>query len=311
MKVLFTKNYGEEKFDKIRELGYETIYYNENVVTNNEEVDDIDVLVTYNPFKNLDINKMKNLKYIQTTSVGIDQIPLDKILNRDIIIANNKGGYSVPIGEWIVMTILEIYKNSKKLYEQQSNKKWKINFNVSELTGKKIGFIGTGTLATEGAKRLKGFNVEIWGVNTTGSKKEYFDKCFSSEQMDEVFRNCDTVVCTIPATKDTLGIINNDKFEIMKNDSVFINVGRGNIVNEKDLIQYMHKFRGVALDVFENEPLDKDNELWNFDNIIITPHNSWVSDKNYERTFNMIYNNLKNYIEGKSLKNEVDIYKGY
>ena len=311
MKVLFTKNYGEEKFDKIRELGYETIYYNENVVTNNEEVDDIDVLVTYNPFKNLDINKMKNLKYIQTTSVGIDQIPLDKILNRDIIIANNKGGYSVPIGEWIVMTILEIYKNSKKLYEQQSNKKWKINFKVSELTGKKIGFIGTGTLATEGAKRLKGFNVEIWGVNTTGSKKEYFDKCFSSEQMDEVFRNCDTVVCTIPATKDTLGIINNDKFEIMKNDSVFINVGRGNIVNEKDLIQYMHKFRGVALDVFENEPLDKDNELWNFDNIIITPHNSWVSDKNDERTFNMIYNNLKNYIEGKSLKNEVDIYKGY
>ena len=254
MKVLFTKNYGEEKFDKIRELGYETIYYNENVVTNNEEVDDIDVLVTYNPFKNLDINKMKNLKYIQTTSVGIDQIPLDKILNRDIIIANNKGGYSVPIGEWIVMTILEIYKNSKKLYEQQSNKKWKINFKVSELTGKKIGFIGTGTLATEGAKRLKGFNVEIWGVNTTGSKKEFFDKCFSSEQMDEVFRNCDTIVCTIPATKDTLGIINKDKFEIMKNDSVFINVGRGNIVNEKDLIQYMHKFRGVALDVFDNEP---------------------------------------------------------
>ena len=311
MKVLFTKNYGEEKFDKIRELGYETIYYNENVVTNNEEVDDIDVLVTYNPFKNLDINKMKNLKYIQTTSVGIDQIPLDKILNRDIIIANNKGGYSVPIGEWIVMTILEIYKNSKKLYEQQSNKKWKINFKVSELTGKKIGFIGTGTLATEGAKRLKGFNVEIWGVNTTGSKKEYFDKCFSSEQMDEVFRNCDTIVCTIPATKDTLGIINKDKYEIMKNDSVFINVGRGNIVNEKDLIQYMHKFRGVALDVFENEPLDKDNELWNFDNIIITPHNSWVSDKNDERTFNMIYNNLKNYIESKPLNNKVDIYKGY
>ena len=311
MKVLFTKNYGEEKFDKIRELGYETIYYNENVVTNNEEVDDIDVLVTYNPFKNLDVNKMKNLKYIQTTSVGIDQIPLDKILNRDIIIANNKGGYSVPIGEWIVMTILEIYKNSKKLYEQQSNKKWKINFKVSELTGKKIGFIGTGTLATEGAKRLKGFNVEIWGVNTTGSKKEYFDKCFSSEQMDEVFRNCDTIVCTIPATKDTLGIINKDKFEIMKNDSVFINVGRGNIVNEKDLIQYMHKFRGVALDVFENEPLDKDNELWNFDNIIITPHNSWVSDKNDERTFNMIYNNLKNYIESKPLNNKVDIYKGY
>ena len=73
------------------------------VVTNNDDVDNVDILVTYNPFKTLDISKMKNLKYIQTTSIGIDQIPLDKIVNRDIIIANNKGGYSVPIGEWIVM----------------------------------------------------------------------------------------------------------------------------------------------------------------------------------------------------------------
>ena len=124
-------------------------------------------------------------------------------------------------------------------------------------------------------------------------------------------KNCDVVVVTIPATKDTLGIINKDKFEIMKDDSVFINVGRGNIINEKDLIKYMNKFRGVALDVFENEPLDKNSELWEFDNIIITPHNSWASDKNEERTFNMIYDNLKNYIENKPLKNTVDILKGY
>ena len=141
--------------------------------------------------------------------------------------------------------------------------------------------------------------------------REYFDKCFASDKMDEVFKNCDVVVVTIPATKDTLGIINKDKFEIMKDDSVFINVGRGNIINEKDLIKYMNKFRGVALDVFENEPLDKNSELWEFDNIIITPHNSWASDKNEERTFNMIYDNLKNYIENKPLKNTVDILKGY
>jgi len=311
MKVLFTKNYGKEKFDKIKNLGYETIYYNENTITNNDDVDSADILVTYNPFKTLDISKMKNLKYIQTTSIGIDQIPIEKTINRDIIIANNKGGYSIPIGEWIVMSILEIYKNSKKFYEQQLNQKWKMNFSISELTGKKIGFIGTGTLATEAAKRLQGFEVEIWGVNTNGHDKEYFDKCFASDQMDEVFKNCDVVVATIPATKYTLGIINKDKFEIMKDNSVFINVGRGNIVNEKDLIKYMKKFKGVVLDVFENEPLDKESELWKFDNVIITPHNSWVSDKNEERTFNMIYDNLKNYIENKPLKNIVDISKGY
>ncbi|WP_286315669.1 phosphoglycerate dehydrogenase [Romboutsia ilealis] len=311
MKVLFTKDYGKEKFDKIKELGYEIIYCNENIVTNNEDVDSTDILVTYNPFKTLDINKMDNLKYIQTTSIGIDQIPVDKILNRDIVIANNKGGYSIPIGEWIVMSILEIYKNSKKFHGQQINKKWKMNFSITELSGKKIGFIGTGTLATEAAKRLQGFDVEVWGVNTTGNNKEYFDKCFKSDEMDEVFKTCDVVVVTIPATKETLGIINKDKFEIMKNGSVFINVGRGNIINEEDLIRYIHKFRGVALDVFEHEPLDKNSKLWEFDNVIITPHNSWVSDNNEERTFNMVYSNLKKYIENKPLNNLIDISKGY
>ena len=99
MKVLFTKDYGKEKFDKIKSLGYEIIYYDENIVTNNEDVDNADILVTYNPFQTLDITKMNNLKYIQIITMGIDHIPIDKILNRDILISNNKGCYSIPIGE--------------------------------------------------------------------------------------------------------------------------------------------------------------------------------------------------------------------
>ncbi|MDK2585928.1 phosphoglycerate dehydrogenase [Romboutsia sedimentorum] len=311
MKVLFTMNYGEDKFQKIRDLGYEVTYYHENKVSNNDDTDDSDILVTYNPFNTLDISKMSKLKYIQTTSVGVDQIPKEKLLGKDILIANNKGGYSVPISEWIVMYILQIYKNSKKFYEQQQNKKWKMNFEMTEMTGKKIGFIGTGTIATQGAKRLKAFGVEIWGVNTNGSDREYFDKCFSTLEMNTVFKECDVVICTIPATKETIGIINKDKFNIMKDKSVFINVGRGNILNGEDLVSCINKFRGVALDVFQNEPLSEDNKLWSFDNVTVTPHNSWVSDKNNERNFDMIYNNLKKYINKESINNVMDIYKGY
>lgn len=311
MKILFTINYGEEKFKRIKDLGYDVTYYEENIVTNNEDTDTSDILVTYNPFKTLDISNMNKLKYIQTSSVGIDQIPKEKLLGREIIIANNKGGYSVPMSEWIVMYILQIYKNSKKFYEQQKDKKWKMNFDMTEMYGKRVGFIGTGTIATEGAKRLKAFGVEIWGVNTNGLSKKYFDKCFPTSEIDNVFKNCDVVICTIPATKDTIGIINEDKFKVMKDKSVFINVGRGNIVNEDDLIKYISKFRGVALDVFQVEPLSKDNKLWEFSNVTITPHNSWVSDKNHDRNFEMIYRNLKKYINKEALDNVVDINKGY
>lgn len=311
MKVLCTINYGEEKFQKIRDLGYELIYYHQNSVKNSEDVNSVDVLVTYNPFDRLDISQMKNLKYIQTTSIGIDQVPKGEVCKRNIIVANNKGGYSIPIGEWIVMYILEIYKNSFKFYKQQVEKKWKLDFSITELSGKRVGFLGTGNLAIEGAKRLKAFDVELWGVNTTGAIKPYFDKCFSAENMDEIFKNCDVVIVTIPSTKDTIGMINKDKFQIMKEGSVFINVGRGNIVNENDLINYADKFRGIALDVFQEEPLSKESKLWDMENVIITPHNAFVSDKNFERTFNTIYNNLKSYIQNKPINNVIDIEKGY
>src|SRR5699024_1524325 len=112
MKVLFTKDYGKEKFDKIKSLGYEIIYYDENIVTNNEDVDNADILVTYNPFQTLDITKMNNLKYIQIITMGIDHIPIDKILNRDILISNNKGYYSLQICYRILMYFIYLLKNN-------------------------------------------------------------------------------------------------------------------------------------------------------------------------------------------------------
>ncbi|EQI19499.1 NAD binding domain of 6-phosphogluconate dehydrogenase family protein [Clostridioides difficile Y155] len=223
MKVLFTINYGKEKFDKIRELGYDVIHYSEDSIENNEDVNTADVLVTYNPFERLDISKMKNLQYIQTTSVGIDQLPKEEVLKRNIKIANNRGGYSVPIGESIVLYILEIYKNSAKFFKQQQNKEWKMDFSVSELYGQRVGFLGTGTISSEAAKRLKAFGVEIWGVNTDGSSKKYFDKCFATEDMNIVFEECDIVVVAMPSTKSTDGIVNKDMFKLMKDGSVFIN----------------------------------------------------------------------------------------
>lgn len=311
MKVLFTINYGEEKFNKIKELGYDVIFYPPNNIENNDEINSADVLVTYNPFKTLDISQMKNLKYIQTSSIGIDQIPKDEVIKRNIKVCNNRGGYSIPMGEWIVMYILSIYKNSINLYNQQVNKVWKTDFSVEEISGKKIGFIGTGTIAIEAAKRLKGFDVEIWGVNTSGSTKEYFDRSFKLKDIDEVLINCDTIISILPSTKETLGLLGKEKFELMKDGSVFINVGRGDSINENDLIENISKFRGVALDVFEEEPLSKDSKLWEFENVTITPHNSWVSSKNRDRTFERVYINLKNYIENKPLTTIVDMGKGY
>lgn len=311
MKLLVTNKYRDDEIEKIQDLGYELIYMKESNAVVNDEVKDVEVLLGYNPFNTLDISKLENLKLIQLSSVGIDQIPKDIVLKNNILVCNNKGNYSVPMAEYIVMYILNVYKNTKQMYENQSQNKWELNIHLEELTYKKILFIGTGTIAKNAANRLKPFGVYIYGVNTDGRYVEGFDECISIDNIDSKLKECDVVVITLPSTKETIGMIDDEKLKIMKNGSVIINVGRGNIINEHDLINNISKFKGVCLDVFEHEPLNKESKLWDFENVTITPHNSWISNQNRHRTFKTIHENLNNYINKKQLKNIVDIQKGY
>lgn len=313
MKVLFTYDYGEKKMNLIKEMGYELIYAHETEVSNNSDIEDIDVLVCYNPFDRLDVSKLKKLKWIQLSSIGINHAPIDYIKEKGIALTNNKGGYSIPMGEWIILNILEIYKDSKFFYDNQKNKKWKYNSGILELYGKTVGFLGTGTIAAEAAKRLQGFGVNILGLNTSGRDQKYFDECYSITEIDELLIKSDVVVCTIPYTEKTHHLLDGRKLDLMKKESALINVSRGSIIDEEMLINKIKEgnFRGVALDVFENEPLSENNPLWTLPNIYITPHNSWVSEMRNERRFNLIYENLKNYKNNVKLKNIVDLNKGY
>lgn len=313
MKVLFTYNYGLENMNRVKELGYEVIMVKENQIVNNDEINDSEILVCYNPFDSLDISKMNKLKWIQLSSVGINQIPFEIIRSRGIKITNNRGGYSIPIGEWIVLKILEMLKKSGNSYKNQQLKKWKMDMSLLELYGKRVGFIGTGSIAIEAAKRLKAFGIDILGVNTMGTEVEYFNECFSTEKVDDMLKLCDIVVVTIPYTEKTHHMIDENRINAMKDGVFIVNIARGSIIDEKALINNIRKgkIRAAALDVFENEPLNQDNPLWKFDNVIITPHNSWVSEEMDERRYKLIYENLRRYSVNEELVNVVDLTKGY
>lgn len=313
MKALFTYNYGQEKMDAITKLGYEITYVKENEISNTEEISDAEVLVCYNPFERLDISKLKKLKWIQLSSIGIDQLPKDKAMEQGIIVTNNKGGYSIPMGEWIVMKILELLKNSKEFYHKQGKRKWQIDTSILELYGKTVCFVGTGTIAIEAAKRLKGFEANIIGINTSGRKVEYFNSCYPMSELANILEQADVVVLSIPYTKETHHLINEENIGLLKKGACLINIARGSIIEEAALVDLLRKgsLRGAALDVFEEEPLSPDSPLWELNNVIITPHNSWVSEMRNERRYNIIYENLKRYIASEKLINIVDIEKGY
>lgn len=313
IKALFTYDYGKENIKKIEQLGYDIKIINEKEVVYSDELKDIEVLVCYNPFQTLDIDKMKELKWIQLSSAGIDQLPSGYTRKSDIIVTNNRGGYSIPMGEWIVLKILELLKHSGKLYDNQKNKVWKMDTNILELYGKTVGFIGTGSIAEEAAKRLSGFDVNIMGLNTNGRDSKYFHRCFPASSIDEMLALSDIVVITIPYTKETHHMINEDRLKSMREGVYIVNVARGSIIDEKSLIKNIQKGKvvGAALDVVEEEPLSSDSPLWELPNVIITPHNSWISELRNDRRFNLIYNNMERYAKGQGLVNLVNLNKGY
>ncbi|OBR96398.1 hydroxypyruvate reductase [Clostridium ragsdalei P11] len=313
IKLLCTRDFGKKSISGIQRLGYDIEVVEDDNLHYKDEFRDAEVLLCYDPFKTLDISKMNKLKWIQLFSVGIDQAPKDDIRKKNIILTNNKGGYSIPMGEWIVLKILEMLKHSQKFYEKQKNKIWKMDMGILELWGKTVGFIGTGSIAKEAASRLKPFGVKILGLNTKGNDVEHFDKCFSLENVEDMLKLSDIVVVSIPYTKKTNHLVNENLFKSMKNGVYIVNIARGSILDEKDLLENIKngKIAGAALDVVENEPLDESSPFWEFENVTITPHNSWVSDQVDIRRFNMIYDNLKRYASGDKLVNIVDINKGY
>lgn len=315
--ILFTYGFEdgklEERMKMLEELGYKVYYENESDFEYKDYMVDVDVLVTHSVFKKIDLAKFPKLKWIQLTSMGFEQVPKEEVLDRGIIVTNNKNGYSIPMGEWVVLNILELMKNRKSAYKNQISKRWFMDFSVEEVYKKTVTFVGTGDISRESVKRLKGFDVNLFGINTDGRDIDGFDECFPLEQIDEVLSKSDVVIIALPNTEKTYHLFDKEKLEKLRKDAYLINVSRGAIINEEDLIEHLEagNLKGVALDVFEHEPLSKTSKLWNIDRVVITSHNSWISEMIGQRRWELFYENFKRYIKDEELKNIVKIKRGY
>lgn len=312
-KLLFTFNYGEENLKKASELGYELTFIPENELTSEHFTTPFEIIVCFNPFQNLSYSMLQSVRWIQLVSKGISHVPQEIVQSENIRITNNAKATSVPIAELIISYLLQLYKQAPLFYRQKEVKKWAANQDILEVSGKTIGFLGTGNIASEAAKRLKAFDAVILGLNHLGHAANYFDQVFPLSELETFLPKCDVVVSTLPQTPDTYHLLNGHTLSLLKRGSCIINVSRGSVIDEAALISKLqeHHFLGAALDVFEQEPLDLNSPLWSLDNVIITPHNALYSDQYNTRVFEMIYENLKRYRDKKELINPVDFNRGY
>lgn len=240
------------------------------------------------------IERFTNLRLIQLTSAGLDRVPLDYIRAHGIELHNAAGVYSVPMAEFAVCGILQLYKQSRFFAANQAQHKWEKHRGLLELSDKRVCILGCGDVGREIAKRLKAFGCHITGVNRTVRELPDFDEVFPLDKLVETAAACDILVCCIALTPETRGIVSEEIFGRLHDGAVFVNVARGALADEAALTKWLQNGGRAVLDVFEEEPLPETSPLWDMENVILTPHSSFVGDRNRARLWKTIKENLKN-----------------
>lgn len=285
----------EQKLELIN-MGHEIIYVQDERIPLKEQGINpsiIEGIICNGLFLYNDIKDFKNLRYIQLTSAGYDRVPMDYIKKNKIEIYNSRGVYSIPMAEYAVCGVLQLYKKSPFFYDNQRQHLWEKNRNILELFGKTVCIIGCGSVGTECAKRFKAFGCHVVGVDLYPRMDVHYDSMENIESLDVVLPESDVVVLTLPLLDETRHLINRKRLKLLKKTAILVNISRGVIVDTDALIDVLPNLGGAVLDVFEEEPLPKNSLLWDMENIIVTPHNSFVSNNNYYRLHKLIIKNLR------------------
>ena len=238
------------------------------------------------------IEKFINLKYIQLTSAGFDRVDMNYVKAHNIEIHNARGVYSIPMAEFAICGVLQLYKQAAFFRENQRNHLWEKHRGLLELAGKKVLIVGCGSVGNECAKRFKAFDCTITGVDLYPREDSLYSEILPLDKLDEALSQTDVVVLTLPLTEQTRHLIDESKLSFMKDGATLVNIARGAIIDTNALQNHIDRFTGAVLDVFEEEPLNENSTLWSKQNIILTPHNSFVGEGNGERLSTIVFLNL-------------------
>ncbi len=230
------------------------------------------------------IEKFTRLRFIQLTSAGYDRVPMEYVKANGIQIYNARGVYSTPMAEAAVAGVLDLYRKMYVFRENQKRHIWEKQRDLLEISGKTVGIFGFGSVGTECAKMFEAFGARVVGVNSS----------WAPDKADFLLRESDIVICALPLTESTRHYFDAERISLMKPTAVFVNLSRGGTVDTAALAHALAEGRiyGAVLDVFEEEPLGTESPLWDMENVIITPHNSFVGDRNEERLWGVIRENL-------------------
>lgn len=239
--------------------------------------------------------EFRSLRFLQLTSAGLDRVDAEALRRRGVRLCNARGVYSVPMAEFALTGVLSLYKQSRFFAERQRAHAWEKRRDLRELCGRNVTLLGCGSVGTECAKRFTALGCRVTGVDLFPREDPSYEAVLPLEALDALLPGTKILILTLPLTPETRGLLNAERLTLLPEDAVLVNIARGAVADQAALTAALQdgKLGGAVLDVFETEPLPADSPLWDMENVILTPHNSFVGDGNEERLSALIINNLR------------------
>ena len=257
-----------------------------------------------------------NLKWMQTTSAGLDMMLTPEVREMGLQVTNASGLHAAPVVETAWALTLAVSRYLKHFGQCQRDQVWD-QFTPYDLNHRTAGVIGLGGIGRRYAKIASAFGMRVIAVDKHApempEKPEEVEELWPLERLNDLCAEADVVMIACPATSETQGLIGAEQLALMKPTGIIVNIARGGIIDEPALIECLTEGRiaGAGLDVTRIEPLPKDDPLWDTPRLVITPHIAgWSSDRSHS-VVRFFCDNLGRYKAGEPLRNLVDQQQGY
>jgi D-2-hydroxyacid dehydrogenase (NADP+) len=238
------------------------------------------------------------LRWVQATSTGTDQFPVERFRERGIVLTSARGVHEVQVSEHALALLLAMTRGLAEVMAQQQERRWRLPSAVADLDGMTLGILGLGSIGEGLARRAAALGMRV--IGTKRHPDDYdgvAEAVYPPDQTLRVFEDADAVVIVLPGGAETAGLVGRAEIDALAGGWL-VNLGRGSIVDEAALIDAARegKIRGAALDVFAEEPLPADSPLWNLPNVIVSPHIAGLSPRYGERLARIFAANVRAFL---------------
>ena len=279
-----------------------------------ERIKDVDVVITTRiKLGREQFEKAKKLKLILITATGFNHIDVKSANEFGIKVANVSGYSTNSVAQLAITFLLNGLTPVNRYYDEVKDGKWMDitvpdyqKYPIDDVNGKILGIVGFGNIGKRVAQIAEILGMEVMVAKNTEKNNVKTGSVIEKEgflryDLDEVLEKCDVLTLHVPLTDSTRNLINLEKMKKMKKSAIILNLARGPVINQEDLYFALKNkiIKSAAVDVTSVEPIEKNSKLFELDNILITPHIAWKSEKSMIKLMDDVEKNLKLFLEGK------------